>query len=84
MAQVVKNPSASAEDREAQVQSTGREDPLEEDKTTHSRQVFLPREAHGQRSLVIYSPWGRKELATIEHSTAHAQGRTPSENQGGR
>ena len=23
--------------------------------------VFLPRELHGQRSLVGYSPWGRKE-----------------------
>ena len=22
--------------------------------------VFLPRESHGQRSLVGYSPWGRK------------------------
>ena len=24
--------------------------------------VFLPREFHGQRSLVGYSPWGHKEL----------------------
>ena len=23
--------------------------------------VFLPGESHGQRSLVDYSPWGRKE-----------------------
>ena len=23
--------------------------------------VFLPRESHGQRSLVGYSPWGHKE-----------------------
>ena len=23
--------------------------------------VFLPGESHGQRSLVGYSPWGRKE-----------------------
>ena len=22
--------------------------------------VFLPRESHGQRSLAVYSPWGRK------------------------
>ena len=27
---------------------------------------FLPRESHGQRSLVHYSPWGCKELDTIE------------------
>ena len=28
--------------------------------------VFLPREFHGQRSLVGYSPWGRKELDMTE------------------
>ena len=28
--------------------------------------AFLPGEAHGQRSLAAYSPWGRKELATTE------------------
>ena len=28
--------------------------------------VFLPGESHGQRSLVTYSPWGHKELYTIE------------------
>ena len=31
--------------------------------------VFLPREFHGQRSLVSYSPWGRKELDTTERLT---------------
>ena len=36
--------------------------------------VFLPREFHGQRSLVGYgawatvSPWGHKELDTTEHT----------------
>ena len=30
--------------------------------------VFLPGESHGQRNLVGYSPWGRKELdTTIEY-----------------
>ena len=29
--------------------------------------VFLPGESHGQRSLVGYSPWGRKELDMTEH-----------------
>ena len=29
--------------------------------------VFLPGESHGQRSLVGYSPWGRKELDRTEH-----------------
>ena len=28
--------------------------------------VFLPGESHGQRSLVGYSPWGRKELDTTD------------------
>ena len=33
--------------------------------------VFLPGESHGQRSLVGYSPWGRKESDTTEQlSTA--------------
>ena len=38
--------------------------------------VFLPGESHGQRSLVGYSPWGRKELdmtgAIITHLAAAA------------
>ena len=29
-------------------------------------QIFLPGKAHGQRSLVGYSPWGRKESETTE------------------
>ena len=28
--------------------------------------VFLPGEAHGQRSLAGYSPWGRRESGTPE------------------
>ena len=31
--------------------------------------VFLPGEFHGQRSLVGYSSWGRKELDTTEQLT---------------
>ena len=31
--------------------------------------VFLPAEFHGQRSLVGYSPWGRKESDTTERLT---------------
>jgi len=27
----------------------------------HPTPVFLPRESHGQRSLVGYSPWGHRE-----------------------
>ena len=28
--------------------------------------VFLPRESHGQRSLVGYSPWGHQEADVTE------------------
>ena len=28
--------------------------------------VFFPGESHGQRNLMGYSPWGHRELATIE------------------
>ena len=31
--------------------------------------VFLPGKSHGQRSLVGYSPWGRKESDRTEHKT---------------
>ena len=31
-----------------------------------STPVFLPREFHGQRSLVGYSPWSHKELDMTE------------------
>ena len=53
------------ERQEMQFRSMGGEDPLEEEMATHSP-VFLPGESHGQRSLVGYSPWGRKKLDTIE------------------
>ena len=33
---------------------------------------FLPGECHGQRSLVGYSPWGRKEWDVTEHTHRHA------------
>ena len=49
---------------EMQVRSLGWEDPLEEE--TQPTPVFLPGEFHGQRNLVGYSPWGRKESNTTE------------------
>ena len=55
VAQTVKNPPAM---RETWVRSLGWEDPLEEGMATHSN--ILAGESHGQRSLVEYSPWGRK------------------------
>ena len=47
--------------QETRVQSLGQEDPLEKWPPT---QVFLPRESLGQRSLVVYSPRGYRELGT--------------------
>ena len=35
--------------------------------------VFLPGKLDGQRSLVDYSPWGHKELDTIEHAYGRRQ-----------
>ena len=45
----------------------GREDPLEKEMATHSSTLAwkIPW-TEGQRSLVGYSPWGRKELDTTE------------------
>ena len=61
---MVKNQPAMQEVQETQVQSPGREDPLEEGMTTHF--IFLPGESHGQGSLADYSPWGHKELDMTE------------------
>ena len=54
-----------------QVQSPGWEDPLEEEMTTCSGIL-----CHGQRSLVGYSPWGRKELDMTERLSSHTQARS--------
>ena len=48
---------------ETQVQSLGREYPLERRMTTHT--VFLPGEFHGQRSPADYSPWSHKESTRL-------------------
>ena len=63
---VVKNLPASAEDVRDVGSILGWEDPLEE--AWQPTPVFLPGESHGQRSLMGYSPWGRKELDTTEVS----------------
>ena len=42
--------------------------PLEKEMATL---VFLSGKSHGQRSLVGYSPWGRKELDTTECTCLH-------------
>ena len=50
--------------QEVQVQSLGKEDPLEKEMATHSG--VLAWESHWQRSFMGYSPWGHKESDTIE------------------
>ena len=57
----VKNPVR--ETQEMQVWSLGQEDPLQKEQPTP---VFLPGKFCGQRRLVRYSPWGRKELDMTE------------------
>ena len=49
---------------ESQVQSLGREVPWR--RKWQSTPVLLPGKSHGQRSLVGYSPWGRKESDMTE------------------
>ena len=53
--------------QETQFQPLGPEDPLE--KRMVPTPGFLPGEFHGQRSLVGYHPWGRRESDTVERLT---------------
>ena len=53
--------------QETWVQSLGWEDPLEKGMLTIP--VLLLGKFHGQRSLVGYSPWGRKESDMTEQLT---------------
>ena len=53
--------------QETWVRSLGQEDPLEKEMATHSSS--LPGESHGWKSLVGYSPGGRKESDTTEQAT---------------
>ena len=63
VAQTVKNLPAIQKTR---VWFLGREVPLKKWQPTP---VFLPRESHGQRILVSYTPWGCKELDITEQLT---------------
>ena len=66
VAQMVKNLPAV---QETQVWSFSWKDPLE--KGMQPTLVFLPREFHGQRTPVDYSPWDCKQLDTTERLTQH-------------
>ena len=61
MAQMVRSLPAM---QETWVRSLGQEDPLEKEMATHSS--TLAWKSHGQRSLVDYSPWDRKESDMTE------------------
>ena len=61
VAQTVKRLSTK---RETRVRSLGREDHWR--RKWQSTPVLLPGKSQGQRSLVGYSPWGRKESDTAE------------------
>ena len=61
VAQTVKRLSTM---QETWVRSLGWEDPWRG--KWQSTPVLLPGKFHGQRSLVGYSPWGRKESETTE------------------
>ena len=61
---MVKNPPASAGDARDADSILGGEDPLQEGVAAHSS--VLAWRIHGQRSLVVYSPWGRTESDTTE------------------
>ena len=50
--------------QETWVLSLGQEDPLEKEMANHSS--ALAEKFHGQRSLIGYSPWGRRESDMIE------------------
>ena len=57
--------------QEMWVQSLVWEDPLEEE-MEEPTSVFLPVKSYGQRSLVVYSPWGHErgghDIATKQQS----------------
>ena len=58
---------------ETWVRYLGQEDALEKEMSTHSS--IHAWKSHGPRSLVGYSPWGRKESDTTEplHFTSYKQ-----------
>ena len=55
---MVKNPPANAGDV-GSIPGSGRS-------PGEGNAVFLPEKSHGHRSLLGYSPWGRKELDTTK------------------
>ena len=58
---------------ETRVWSLGQENPLEKEMAPRYTEACwaLSREVHGQKSLVGYSPWGRKESDMTEQLHFH-------------
>ena len=67
---VVKNPPANAADTKdtSSIPGAGR---FPWRRKWQPTPVFLPGKSHGQKSLVGYSPWGRKESDTTEQLSTH-------------
>ena len=65
VAQTVENPPANAGD----LSSISASGSSSRERNGYPLPLFLPGEFHGQRSLVDYSPWGRKDLDRIERLT---------------
>ena len=66
---VVKESACQRRDTRDTARSPGREDLLETE--IAPTPVFLPEGSHGQRSLVGYSPWGRRESDRTERLSTH-------------
>ena len=60
VAQTVKSLPAM---HETQIRSLGQEDPLEKEMATHS--TILGWKSHGQRNLVVCSPWDHKSQTRL-------------------
>ena len=68
---MVKNPPARARDRRVSDPWVGK---IPWRRAWQPTPVLLPGESHGQKSLVGYSPWGRKESDTTERLGTNAHG----------
>ena len=66
----VKKPPAVQEIQETWVRSLGWKEPWS--RKRQPAPVSLPGKSLGRRSLAGYSPWGHKELDTIEATESHA------------
>ena len=75
MAQWVKNPPATQETQEMQVQSLSWEDPWS--RKWQPTPIFLPEKSHGQRSLVGFSPWGCTESGMTEQPNTQEEREGP-------